>query len=136
MKWSGKSTLLKIIAERIKPTSGQIHYDDKINLNDCTSRSLYFSEPTKTMPELIKVNEFCYYTSQFYPKINIDEVRNVLKKFGVNQKKDSVLVYLPVLWLIYFPFYVIHKSALKAVYTGFSGTYTNSCRAKRITWFR
>jgi len=79
--------LLKIIADRIRPTSGQILYDGKTVLDDSTSRQLYFSEPDKTFPELLKVKELCYYTSQFYPKFNLDEVQQILQNFGINEKK-------------------------------------------------
>ncbi|HHT24708.1 MAG TPA: ABC transporter ATP-binding protein [Clostridiaceae bacterium] len=84
---AGKSTLLKIIADRIRPTSGQILYNGKTILDDTTSRQLYFSEPDKTFPELLKVKELCYYTSQFYPKFNLDEVLQILQDFGINEKK-------------------------------------------------
>ena len=86
---AGKSTLLKIIADRIRPTSGQILYDGKTILDDTTSRQLYFSEPDKTFPELLKVKELCYYTSQFYPRFNFDEVQKILKDFGINEKKKT-----------------------------------------------
>ncbi|NLJ70192.1 MAG: ABC transporter ATP-binding protein [Clostridiaceae bacterium] len=84
---AGKSTLLKIIADRIKPTSGQILYDGKTILDDTTSRQLYFSEPDKTFPELLKVKELCYYTSQFYPQFNLDDARQIIHNFGINEKK-------------------------------------------------
>ncbi|HHW93146.1 MAG TPA: ABC transporter ATP-binding protein [Clostridiaceae bacterium] len=84
---AGKSTLLKVIADRIKPTNGRILYDGEARLDDVTSRELYFSEPEKMMPDLIKVKELCYYTSQFYPRFNLEESLRVLKDFGVNEKK-------------------------------------------------
>jgi ABC-2 type transport system ATP-binding protein len=84
---AGKSTLLKIMAERIRPTSGKILYDGETSLDDITSRQIYFSEPDKTLPELLKVKEFCYYTSQFYPRFNLDEARQLLKEFDINEKK-------------------------------------------------
>jgi ABC-2 type transport system ATP-binding protein len=84
---AGKSTLLKVIADRIKPTSGRIFYDGEAMLDNVTSRDLYFSEPEKTMPDLMKVKELCYYTSLFYPRFNLAEALQVLKDFGVNEKK-------------------------------------------------
>lgn len=84
---AGKSTLLKIIADRIKPTSGDVLYDGKPTLDDVTSRDVYFSESEKTMPDFIKVKELCYYTSRFYPHFNLNEALQVLKDFGVNEKK-------------------------------------------------
>jgi ABC-2 type transport system ATP-binding protein len=84
---AGKSTLLKVIADRIKPTSGRILYDGEAMLDDVTSRDLYFSEPEKTMPDLMKVKELCCCTSRFYPRFNLAEALQVLKNFGVNEKK-------------------------------------------------
>lgn len=84
---AGKSTLLKVIADRIKPTSGCIFYDGEAMLDNVTSRDLYFSEPEKTMPDLMKVKELCYYTSLFYPRFNLAEALQVLKDFGVHEKK-------------------------------------------------
>ncbi len=84
---AGKSTLLKVIADRIRPTGGHVLYDGEKTLNDLTSRDLYFSEPEKTMPDLVKVKELCCFTSQFYPRFNLEEALRVLKDFGVNEKK-------------------------------------------------
>ncbi|NMA17380.1 MAG: ABC transporter ATP-binding protein [Clostridiaceae bacterium] len=84
---AGKSTLLKIIAERIKPSSGRVLYDGTPTLDDVTSREIYFSEPENTLPEMMKVKDFCYYTSQFYPRFNLDEALQLLKEFGINEKK-------------------------------------------------
>ena len=84
---AGKSTLLKIIAERIKPSDGQILYDGEACLNDMTSRELYFSEPDNILPALMKVEEFCHYTSLFYPKFKPEEASRILNDFGVNKKK-------------------------------------------------
>jgi len=86
---AGKSTLLKVIADRIKPTSGRILYDGEAMLDDVTSRDLYFSEPEKTMPDLMKVKELCCCTSRFYPRFNLAEALQVLKNFGVNEKNAS-----------------------------------------------
>lgn len=84
---AGKSTLLKIIAERIKPSNGRVLYDGKPTLDDVTSREIYFSEPENTLPEMMKVKDFCYDTSQFYPRFNLDEALQLLKEFGINEKK-------------------------------------------------
>jgi len=84
---AGKSTLLKIISDRIRPSSGRVLYDNTPTLDDVTSREIYFSEPENTLPEMMKVKDFCYDTSQFYPRFNIDEARQLLKDFGINEKK-------------------------------------------------
>lgn len=84
---AGKSTLLKIIAERIRPSSGRVLYDGNPALDDVTSREIYFSEPENTLPEMMKVKDFCCFTSQFYPRFNLDEVRQLLRDFGINEKK-------------------------------------------------
>ncbi len=89
---AGKSTLLKIIAERIKPTSGEILYDGKPALDDIASRQLYFSEPDNILPVLMTVKDFCYYTSLFYPRFNLEETNRILKDFEINEKKQLGLL--------------------------------------------
>lgn len=84
---AGKSTLLRIIAGRINPSSGHVLYDGQAALDNITSRELYFSEPEKTLPEMMTVKELCYHTSRFYPKFSLEEARQVLKDFGVNEKR-------------------------------------------------
>ena len=84
---AGKSTLLKIISDRIRPSSGRVLYDNTPTLDDVTSREIYFSEPENTLPEMMKVKDFCYDTSQFYPRFNLDEALQLLKEFGINEKK-------------------------------------------------
>ncbi|NMA93590.1 MAG: ABC transporter ATP-binding protein [Clostridiales bacterium] len=84
---AGKSTLLKIIAGRIKASDGQVIYDGEALLNDETSRGIYFSEPDNILPESMKVRDFCRYTSQFYPRFNLEEASRILKDFGVDEKK-------------------------------------------------
>lgn len=54
---AGKSTLLRMMSGRLRPSSGEIHYDSSSSLISPYSQAIYHTEPTTLLPE-IKIRIF------------------------------------------------------------------------------
>ena len=91
----GKSTLMKIIAGLLKPTSGELYFDEKplsayskypFELFSYVPQS---SELNATMP--VKVYEFIDFTISLYKIKNPKLVDELLELVGMGHKKNSLL---------------------------------------------
>ena len=91
----GKSTLMKIIAGLLKPSSGELYFDEK-PLSEYSKYPYHLfsyvpqsSELNATMP--VKVYEFLDFTISLYKIKNPKLVDELLDLVGMSHKKDSLL---------------------------------------------
>lgn len=83
---AGKSTLLRMMSGRLRPSSGEIHYDSSSSLISPYSQAIYHTEPTTLLPE-IKIKDIFKQTARFHPAFNLDEAFADAEAFGLNVKK-------------------------------------------------
>ena len=84
----GKSTLMKIIAGLLKPSSGDIFFDSFFNVNKDLSYIPQSNDLNTIFP--LKVTEFLT-ISLLNKKLTSDEINHALNLSGVAHKKDSLL---------------------------------------------
>jgi zinc transport system ATP-binding protein len=91
----GKSTLMKVIAGLLKPSSGEIYFDEKpLSSFDKYPYSIFSyvpqsSELNTTMP--VKVSEFLDFSLSLYKIKNPGLAKELLDLVGMFHKKDSLL---------------------------------------------
>ncbi len=91
----GKSTLMKIIAGLLKPTSGKIYFNDKLvqDFNHYPFQHFSYvpqnSELNTTLP--VKVHEFLGFSMSHYKIKNDHLVDELLKLVGVLHKKSTLI---------------------------------------------
>ena len=91
----GKSTLMKIIAGLLKPSSGQIFFNE-IPVQDYTNYPFNFFSYVPQNSELntilpVKVEEFLDFSVSLYKIKNKNLIDDLLKMVGVFEKKSSLL---------------------------------------------
>ena len=91
----GKSTLMKIVAGLLKPTSGELFFDEQaLSSYKSYPYSLFSyvpqsSELNTTMP--VKVQEFLEFSTSLYKIKNPDLIDDLLNLVGITHKKETLL---------------------------------------------
>lgn len=86
---AGKSTLLNIISNRLFADNGQVMMNGiPVVENDEVLRNMYLMSEQSLYPSGMKVKEAFRWSSQFYPKFDMDYAVNLANQFGLNLKKS------------------------------------------------
>lgn len=86
---AGKSTLLNIISNRLFADNGQVMMNGiPVVENDEVLRNMYLMSEQSLYPSGMKVKEAFQWSSQFYPKFDMDYAVNLANQFGLNLKKS------------------------------------------------
>ena len=91
----GKSTLMKIIAGLLKPSSGNIFFNEKL-LSDFTTHPFHIFSYVPQVNELnpampVKVSEFLDFSISLFKIKNSELIDDLLKLVGMSHKKNSLL---------------------------------------------
>lgn len=80
---AGKSTLLNIISNRLFASSGTVLIDGVAHTGEEAQREIYCMSEKELYPESMKIKEVFYWTSQFYPRFDMDGALQLAKKFSL-----------------------------------------------------
>ena len=87
---AGKSTMLKLITNRIFPTSGEILIDgEPVNNNDNALNKLYLMCEGKYYPDKLKIGEIFKWTNEFYPGFDKEYSLKLADLFELNLNKKA-----------------------------------------------
>lgn len=85
---AGKTTLLNIMTNRIFQDDGTVEVDgENIRENDSALEKIYFMTERNLFPEVYKVKDIFKWTSEFYPKFNMEYALELSKKFNLDISK-------------------------------------------------
>ena len=87
---AGKSTMLKMITNRIFPTSGEILVDgEPVNNNDNALGKLYLMCEGKYYPDKLKISDIFKWSNEFYENFDKEYALNLAEMFELSLNKKA-----------------------------------------------
>lgn len=85
---TGKSTLIKIIANHISKTKGDVFYNGTSMLDNSEALSnIYVMSDAKNFPEHMRIYDVFKWTKEFHPTFDLENAEKTAELFNLNIKK-------------------------------------------------